>query len=1199
MNEVYVIAGGEWLRNNLNAIAAFMGTRTWDSIEKIALTLSVLAVAVMWVQRHNVMDLLGWVAVFVLISLLVNVRTSVQIIDNSDLVKVHRVDNVPVGLAMPLSLTTRIGHAMVASYEMIFTQPDSVTYSKTGMLFGAELVSKSTDFLSRNPEIANLFQDYVQNCVMGDIYLNHKYTLEELMASADPYTLIFSRPSPLRGVYDSNNNFVTCKDASVSLKDKLNLDTQSGGKTWHYYAQQLFGGRPDPNLLFSTLIGDSYSYFYGSSKSASQIIRQNVTINALKEGITSYAARNGDSASLVNLATTSSMEKQRLAHVSIGHVAMRTLPMTQTILTGIAIGIFPLLVLAAVFNKLTLSVLKGYVFALMWLQSWPLLYAILNSAMTFYAKQNGAPVVLSEISQIQLKYSDLASTAGYLSMMIPPLSWMMVRGLGAGFSSVYSHFASSAISPTASAAGSVVDGNYSYGNMQTENVNGFSWSTNSTTSFGQMMYQTGSGATATQTRDGNMVMDASGAMSRLPVGINATRQIAVAQQEMAREASNRAESALHGFSSSIASAWNTLSQFGSNRGSSDSVTSGADSTMSAQDSMMASRMRSAVESYAKAHNISNEQATQELASRSTRASAGMYGDAHAEWGVKPKILGVGGGLGVRGGGRAGIDWSDDDAHQASSGSRASYDARHDIDAKASIRRLANYARQRGDMVVIYDRSGEFVKSYYDPSIDKILNPLDARCAAWDLWKECLTQPDFDNTANTLIPMGTKEDPFWQGSGRTIFAEAAYLMRNDPNRSYSKLVDTLLSIKIEKLRTFLRISPAANLVEEKIEKTAISIRAVLTNYVKAIRYLQGIEHNGEPFTIRDWMRGVREDQKNGWLFISSNADTHASLKPVISMWLSIAIRGLLAMGENRNRRVWFFCDELPTLHKLPDLVEILPEARKFGGCYVFGIQSYAQLEDIYGEKAAATLFDVMNTRAFFRSPSHKIAEFAAGEIGEKEHLKASEQYSYGADPVRDGVSTGKDMERQTLVSYSDIQSLPDLTCYVTLPGPYPAVKLSLKYQTRPKVAPEFIPRDINPEMENRLSAVLAAREAEGRQMASLFEPDVPEVVSGEDVTQAEQPQQPVSPAINDKKSDAGVNVPAGGIEQELKMKPEEEMEQQLPPGISESGEVVDMAVYEAWQREQNPDIQQKMQRREEVNINVHRERGEDVEPGDDF
>ncbi|EAA4243453.1 conjugal transfer mating-pair stabilization protein TraG [Salmonella enterica subsp. enterica serovar Bareilly] len=736
MNEVYVIAGGEWLSNNLNAIAAFMSSRTWDSIEKIALTLSVLVVAVMWVQRHNVMDLLGWVAVFVLISLLVTIRTSVQIIDNSDLVRVYRVDNVPVGLALPLSLTTRIGHAMVASYEMIFAQPDSVTYSKTGMLFGAGLVTKSTDFLSRNPEITGLFQDYVQNCVMGDIYLNHKYSLEELMESGDPYTLIFSNPSPLRGVFDKNNHFLTCKDASVTLKDKLNLDTKTGGRTWHYYVQQLFGGRPDPNLLFSTMLGDSYSYFYGSSQSASQIIRQNVTINALRDGITSYAARSGDTASLMNLATTSSMEKQRLAHASIGQVAMRTLPMTQTILLGIAIGIFPLLVLAAVFNKLTLSVLKGYVFALMWLQSWPLLYAILNSAMTFYARQNGVPVVLSEMSQIQLKYSDLATTAGYISMMIPPLSWAMVKGLGAGFSGVYSHFASSAISPTASAAAGVVDGNYSYGNMQTENVNGFSWSTNSTTSFGQMTYQTGSGATATQTRDGNMVMDASGAQSRLPVNINATRQIAAAQQEMAREASTQAESALHGFSSSIASAWNTLSQFGTNRGSSDSVTSGADSTMSAQDSMMASRMRSAVESYAKAHNISNEQATQELASRSTRTSAGIYGDAHAEWGIRPKILGVGGGAGVKGGGKAGIDWEDNDSHQASSNTHASHNTRHDVDAKATqdFKEASDYFTSRK-----VSESGSHTDNNADSRVDHLSAALNSAKQSYDQYTTNLSR----------------------------------------------------------------------------------------------------------------------------------------------------------------------------------------------------------------------------------------------------------------------------------------------------------------------------------------------------------------------------------------------------------------------------------------------------------------------------
>ncbi len=50
------------------------------------------------------------------------------------------------------------------------------------------------------------------------------------MESDDPYTLIF--PAQVRcGVYDKNNHFVTCKDASVTLKDKLNLDTKTGGKT--------------------------------------------------------------------------------------------------------------------------------------------------------------------------------------------------------------------------------------------------------------------------------------------------------------------------------------------------------------------------------------------------------------------------------------------------------------------------------------------------------------------------------------------------------------------------------------------------------------------------------------------------------------------------------------------------------------------------------------------------------------------------------------------------------------------------------------------------------------------------------------------------------------------------------------------------------------------------------------------------------
>lgn len=277
------------------------------------------------------------------------------------------------------------------------------------------------------------------------------------------------------------------------------------------------------------------------------------------------------------------------------------------------------------------------------------------------------------------------------------------------------------------------------------------------------------------------VMDASGAMSRLPVGINATRQIAAAQQEMAREASNRAESALHGFSSSIASAWNSLSQFGSNRGSSDSVTGGADSTMSAQDSMMASRMRSAVESYAKAHNISNEQATRELASRSTRGSAGMYGDAHAEWGVKPKILGVGGGVGVRGGGRASIDWSDEDAHQASSGSRASHDARHDIDARATqdFKEASDYFTSRK-----VSESGSHTDNNADSRVDQLSAALNSAKQSYDQYTTNMTR------SHEYAEMASRTESMSGQMSEDLSQQfAQYVMKHAPQDAEAILTNT--------------------------------------------------------------------------------------------------------------------------------------------------------------------------------------------------------------------------------------------------------------------------------------------------------------------------------------------------------------------------------------------------------------------------
>ncbi|WP_064182571.1 conjugal transfer mating-pair stabilization protein TraG, partial [Klebsiella pneumoniae] len=344
---------------------------------------------------------------------------------------------------------------------------------------------------------------------------------------------------------------------------------------------------------------------------------------------------------------------------------------------------------AAMFNMMTLQVLKGYVFALIWLQTWPLLFAILNSAMAYYAKQNGVPVVLSELSQVQLKNSDIATTAGYIAVMIPPLSWGIVKSMGAAFSSAYSHFSSSGLSATSQAASGVVDGNYSFANMQMENVSGYSWGTNSTTSFGQMSRQLANGGMSTQTRDGSMVWDSGGAMSKLPVDINVGRQIASAQQQMAREADVQAESALHGYNSSVTSAWNSLQQFGTNKGNSASTTTGADTTESSQDSMARSKMWNAVVANAKANNISNEESFQQLMDDSAKSTQGVDLYGSGKWSSGDQLFGKlgkwGTGLSAEAGvkGSAGWTHSSGNTDNVGTSGRESNDSRHDTSSQAA------------------------------------------------------------------------------------------------------------------------------------------------------------------------------------------------------------------------------------------------------------------------------------------------------------------------------------------------------------------------------------------------------------------------------------------------------------------------------------------------------------------------------------
>jgi len=686
MQVIYTITGGDWLADSLNAVAVLTASATWGTLIKWASILSVLAVIWSWLQKKDVLTFIKWVAVIVIVpGVLIANKHSVQVIDMTDPTAVHQVDNVPGGLAIPASFITSIGYALTQAYEGVFHRPDAVSYSKTGMLFGSELVKASTGFTFADGEIAGLFSDYVQNCVIGDIFLNHKYSMEDLMNSTDPYSKIFEKPSPLRGIFDKAGNFQTCQQAAVTLQQQIGTDSSGGGKTFSFWAQKLFGSRANREQLFASLLGDSYGYFYNAGSSASGIIKQNVVMNGLRKGISAYAARNGDTASMMNIATETATEKQIMQQSVSANIAMKYLPIMQTVLLGMMIGLFPVMIVLAIINTLTWTVLRGYIFTLAYLQAWPLLFAVLNNAMTFYLKAGGAyDVTLSNLSQIQQQHSMIASTAGWLSLSIPFIAYGMVKGLGGVVSQAGSYLSSMTQGVASQSSSQAVDGTYAFNNMQTDNVQGFKWDTNSTFASGRRDQQLANGSMQGTTADGTTIVNSTTGTSKLPMDLNFGRAMSSSAQRLARESQVQAETSLQGFNHAMNSAYNQAQQFSQQTGNSNTMNTSTDDSQTAQATRGVSSMISAAKDYARRHGISEQQAWAEMESKSRNLEA--YASVSA--GVKPFGIGIEGG--VKGNVSTGSQSSADQRQTGSTDHTSSEDAKNVRDFREGKQILQSY-----------------------------------------------------------------------------------------------------------------------------------------------------------------------------------------------------------------------------------------------------------------------------------------------------------------------------------------------------------------------------------------------------------------------------------------------------------------------------------------------------------------------------
>ncbi|ALA26656.1 type IV conjugative transfer system coupling protein TraD [Piscirickettsia salmonis] len=365
-----------------------------------------------------------------------------------------------------------------------------------------------------------------------------------------------------------------------------------------------------------------------------------------------------------------------------------------------------------------------------------------------------------------------------------------------------------------------------------------------------------------------------------------------------------------------------------------------------------------------------------------------------------------------------------------------------------IMRLLDEIRVSGDPVIVYDKECTLKPYFFREGIDKELNPLSANCENWDIWQECENPIEMSALATYLMPKSVQgSDPFWVDAARTIFTTVAWEMRDQEDKTIIKLLQALLTTTLDELRKILKGTEAENLVSKDIEKTAISIRAVMATYTKALRFLEGLDQKKDknPFAIKKWVReqfDSTEVQKS-WLFISSRANYHMDIKPLVSAWMGMAMKGVQRLPPN-TKRFWIVLDEIASLNRLENLSDIGADIRKFGGCLIIGLQSISQLEYIYGDKEATAIADLVSTTNYYRSPKQRVAEWASKDLGEQVVEEVRESQSYGPNAIRDGNTISRQRVTHRTVEASDIMQLEDLHFYLRLAGNHPITKIHSPY-----------------------------------------------------------------------------------------------------------------------------------------------------------
>lgn len=779
---VYTITGGELLKSFYNAMSAMF---YYDGILGVFRTAIIIG-GVWTVGQFIVKRDLRSMFLFILrytfvIAFILTPKCNVQIHDRTDPMRPDlTVDNVPLILGVVGGLSSQLSDKVTQMIELFFHAPNDMDYSQTGMIMGAKLFLSAGNIKITDPIFNANMQKFMQQCVFYDVMYD-RYSLKDINQATDIWQLVKTNASVARG-FIYNGGFKSCQEAA-GLLDESWASVIEDAKS--KYAGFAFGNHTDALANFEKYLPHTYNHLTAMSQDASALIRQNMVANAVRDGVFAMGARVNSKAAIDSFSASRAQEKIPAALSNIGLMAAFWLPMLQSILFCIVIGCFVFVLFFFPFPS-GVQFFQFYVTLYVWLALWAPMFTVINYVMSSLAQMSLSfastnSITLGYQTGINQVYENMAALGGYLVLATVSLSYMLI-------SRQTSSLISAAMQPSGviqnAATGAAEEaqlGNYSYGNTSFANHNGFNTNSyhhdqNARVSLGGIETSLDSGSTARISRDGSETLAMTNSTSHTPLGIQLGESTRAAFSELSDSAKSTAFNKSGAASEQYGASLRSLVELGETQSHGEQSGQGHQISTSAGFNAAASKISNLVDTFARDHNISRDEASRYLSASSLNVGGHLGFGTGATPGVK---------AGVEAGGNHRWEWdkshSNQDAHLMNEARRFS-EENHFTD-------VVNQARQatRDDHFRATDETSGRLANNFSTGYDKSMHYRDEAMASFSesenyhrqasLSHEQISSINLDAQTGFIDWLSHHRAP--NSSGTIGLQQAEWLIRHDP------------------------------------------------------------------------------------------------------------------------------------------------------------------------------------------------------------------------------------------------------------------------------------------------------------------------------------------------------------------------------------------------------------------------------------